>query len=305
MPPKQERMQWVDAMRGFSMLIVVLGHVLMCMGIGGYGSFLSSVLLTFRMPLFFFVSGFFSYRAISWWNKRRVGDILKRKFQAQILCTLLFASVYQLVISGAVNFDNGFGGYWFTIVLFQMYILYLLFSLISRILHINITIPLLAILSVVFIGILVVYNRSGWLWNFLCWENLTKYLQFFTIGIICSKYRNQFFGMLGNNVFIMAMVVGWIVCMLLWYNTGFKTGQPFLYSIIHDVAVRYFALFTVIIMFYSNKDRFAQDSGLSNTLKFIGQRTLDIYDSLFSYSRPVSNIFMAKCRQHGSASIGN
>lgn len=94
---KQERMQWVDAMRGFSMLIVVLGHVLLSMGIGGYGSFLSSVLLTFRMPLFFFVSGFFSFRALNWWSRKRAGDILKRKFQAQILCTVIFLAVFQYV----------------------------------------------------------------------------------------------------------------------------------------------------------------------------------------------------------------
>lgn len=94
------RLQWVDAMRGFSMLIVVFGHVLLPMGIGGYNSFISSVLLTFRMPLFFFVSGFFSFRAIEWWNRKRIGDILKRKLQAQIFCTIAFLSVYQYIMSG-------------------------------------------------------------------------------------------------------------------------------------------------------------------------------------------------------------
>ena len=105
-PCKENRMQWVDAMRGFSMLIVVLGHVLLSMGIGGYGSFLSSVLLTFRMPLFFFVSGFFSYRLIEWWNRERILDILKRKCQAQVLCTILFLSVYQYVTGGIWIFQQ-------------------------------------------------------------------------------------------------------------------------------------------------------------------------------------------------------
>lgn len=94
------RIRWVDSMRGFSMLIVVIGHVLLSMGVGGYNTFLSSILLTFRMPLFFFVSGYFSYRAVSWWNKHRAGDILKRKCQAQIFCTILFISVYQYVTRG-------------------------------------------------------------------------------------------------------------------------------------------------------------------------------------------------------------
>ena len=45
-----KRMEWVDAMRGFSMIIVVMGHVLGDMGIGAYSSVLSTILLTFRMP---------------------------------------------------------------------------------------------------------------------------------------------------------------------------------------------------------------------------------------------------------------
>ncbi|MCH5175649.1 MAG: acyltransferase family protein [Prevotellaceae bacterium] len=93
-------MGWIDAMRGFSMCVVVLGHVLLSMQIGGYNSFIGSIFLTFRMPLFFFVSGFFSYKASSWWSKKRVGNMLKRKIQAQILCTLLFASLFQLINGG-------------------------------------------------------------------------------------------------------------------------------------------------------------------------------------------------------------
>lgn len=158
-----------------------------------------------------------------------------------------------------------------------MYIIYLLFSLISRIIHLEIVIPSLIVLSAAFVGILVVSNREGWMWNFFCWENLTKYMQFFTVGLICSKYRDRFFKMLSDNVFIMAMVLGWVISMLLWYNVSFKNGLPFLYSIIHDIAVRYFALFTVVIMFFSNRELFSQDSTPCRILRFIGQRTLDIY----------------------------
>lgn len=53
-----------DALRGFSMVLVVMGHVLLSMNLGGYDTLLSSALLTFRMPLFFFVSGFFAYRSV-------------------------------------------------------------------------------------------------------------------------------------------------------------------------------------------------------------------------------------------------
>jgi len=271
------RLQWVDAMRGFSMLIVVFGHVLLSMGIGGYDSFLSSVLLTFRMPLFFFVSGFFSFRAIEWWNRKRVGDILKRKFQAQILCTFVFVFVYQYVISGGVNLEHGFGGYWFTIVLFQMYICYLCFSLISRILRLNIVIPCLIVLSVIGIAALVVYSRDSHLWEFLCWENLCKYMQFFTLGIISARYRNKAFKLFGNNKFVVCVTIGWIVCMMLWYNIGVQQSYPILYSFVHDIAVRYFALMTVISFFYGYREHFSNLTRSNGALRFIGRRTLDIY----------------------------
>lgn len=275
---KQSRLQWVDAMRGFSMLVVVFGHVLLHMGIGGYDSFLSSVLLTFRMPLFFFVSGFFSYRLLSWWDKDKVKDILTRKVQAQIICTLAFLSVYQMVIGGGkIGLAEGFGGYWFTIVLFQMYLIYLVFVGISKAISRDIVIVSLIFVSVIFLAVLIVYNRSAWIWNFLCWENLTKYTQFFVLGIICSKYRDRFFKLLENNIFVTLMISSWIIFMILWYNDGFQNTFPIIYSFIHDIAVRYVALMTVVIIFFSNKKFYNNNSRVSRCIIFIGQRTLDIY----------------------------
>jgi uncharacterized membrane protein YcfT len=52
---KEGRMRVFDAIRGLSMFLVVFGHVLGCFDLGGYDSFLGSVILTFRMPLFFFI----------------------------------------------------------------------------------------------------------------------------------------------------------------------------------------------------------------------------------------------------------
>lgn len=275
---KRERMLWVDSMRGFSMLIVVLGHVLLSMGLGGYDSVLSSLLLTFRMPLFFFVSGFFSYRAISWWNKSRLSDILKRKIQAQIISTIAFLSVFQIVIGGGIVWpESGFGGYWFTIVLFQMYVLYLCVTGVSNIIKRDISLPLMAIFSIAGVAILVLMRGDSWLWNFLCWENLTKYLQFFTLGLIISKYRNKFFNTLTKNWFSTLMIVGWIICMLLWYNDSFHNRFPLVYSLVHDIAVRYFALMTVVIMFHRNAQYFSSEARSARTLRYIGQRTLDIY----------------------------
>lgn len=276
----QGRILWVDAMRGFSMFLVVLGHVFGAMGLGGYSSPISSILLTFRMPLFFFVSGFFSFRAIAWWNKSRVTNIIKRKTQAQILSTIIFVTIYQFVMSesGEVRWwYTGFGRYWFTIVLFQMYICYLIISCLSQLVKFDFTIVVLVVISLFGIGMLAFGERDSWIWNFLCWENFTKYFQFFTLGIIASKHRSYFFKLLDNSCFVTISIIGWIGCLLLWYSNSFKSMFPFAYSIVHDIVIRYCALLTVVAMFYGKAEYFSDNSKLGKALRFVGQRTLDIY----------------------------
>ncbi len=266
-------------MRGFSMIIVVLGHVLMSMDLGGYSSLLSSVLLTFRMPLFFFISGFFSYRLIEWWTKARLADILKRKVQAQIISTIIFVSLFDYIISGRISwFRFGFGGYWFTIVLFQMYVLYLLSTLVSRIIQRDISIKLMIVGAIIALGVLILWRPSQyWIWNFLCLENFTKYLQFFAVGLICAKYKSKFLSFIINRRNLTVFIVGWFICMLLWYNDNFKSFSPLAYSCVHDIMVRYFALFTVVALFGISAEYFSGESRTAKLLQFIGSRTLDIY----------------------------
>ena len=82
---KEGRMRVFDAIRGLSMFLVVFGHVLGCFDLGGYDSFLGSVILTFRMPLFFFISGFFAYRAVGDWRFGLCRRVLAQKVRAQVL----------------------------------------------------------------------------------------------------------------------------------------------------------------------------------------------------------------------------
>lgn len=271
----QSRLLWVDAMRGFSMILVVLAHVLGGMGIGSYNTFLGSFFLTFRMPLFFFVSGYFSYRSIQWWNKSRIKDILKRKIQAQIICTIVFFSLYMYC--KGLTFDGNFGGYWFTIVLFQMYVIYLSLSLFARLIKKNIVPICMIILSLFGIILIASHFNGGALWELLSWLDFCKYLQFFTLGIIVSQYRSDFFKLLSKDWLITTTIILWVICLVLWYNDTFKEHFSIAYSVVHDIIIRYVSLLTIISIFYRNSEYFSRDSKDSRILRFIGQRTLDIY----------------------------
>lgn len=136
--PKKQRLEWLDAMRGFTMILVVMFHV-STISFGQVDNESASVpfLILFRMPLFFFVSGFLAYKANFEWNARSYVTILWKKVKIQILPTVVF-----FILMCALRHDDfvfvfftflsttAKGGYWFTWSLLHMFFVYytILFS---------------------------------------------------------------------------------------------------------------------------------------------------------------------------------
>ena len=79
---KKPRLEWLDSLRGFTMILVVANHVL-GLGLGMSPKVSSSMqfLVMFRMPLFFFVSGFLAYKAGLLWNGKTLGTLLLKKIR--------------------------------------------------------------------------------------------------------------------------------------------------------------------------------------------------------------------------------
>ena len=68
-PAKKPRLEWLDALRGFTMILVVAFHVNQTtFSLDFKTSSSMPFLVLFRMPLFFFVSGFLAYKASLVWN---------------------------------------------------------------------------------------------------------------------------------------------------------------------------------------------------------------------------------------------
>ena len=58
------RIAYIDCLRGFTMLLVIWNHVAdMSFGLGLSDSFWTQLFISFRMPMFFFISGFIAYKA--------------------------------------------------------------------------------------------------------------------------------------------------------------------------------------------------------------------------------------------------
>lgn len=265
-------------MRGFSMVLVVFGHVMISFGIGDDRTALSSLLITFRMPLFFFVSGFFSYRLRDWWKPKRVGDIMLRKFNAQIITALIFFFLYQHLISHKpFTLERGFQSYWFTIVLFQMYTIYMILSVIGKIVRKDLSIMAMVVLSISAVVVLIFFFHETRIAKIFGWYKLLYYFQFFTYGIICSKYREGFFDLLRSNKFKTIIIILLLIFLWSWTYKSFFASHKNYNFLDKFVATRFLALTVVLFMFQGNASRLSGNSFVARSLRYIGKRTLDLY----------------------------
>ena len=171
------RTNYIDALRGFTMILVVVGHVMgRSLGFGGYDSVISSIILTFRMPMFFFISGYIAYKAIKYWVPENYVKCLKKKSVVQIIPTVIFFSLYCIYIGNnpITSIHHGFREYWFTIVLFLFLAIYYTISLISYLTHNIIQDIGLILISIIGIMVLAINREDGIIWEILCLENFCK-----------------------------------------------------------------------------------------------------------------------------------
>ena len=100
----KERFEYIDALRGFTMLLVIYAHFagLVAQGADGdIGIFCSVIMHRIRMPLFFFVSGFFAYALYdsALFRKRLRNRITKQLWPTVVVCTL-YVTVTGAIMNG-------------------------------------------------------------------------------------------------------------------------------------------------------------------------------------------------------------
>ena len=117
----KQRIEYIDAMRGFTMILVIYSHIChFCFGNSLLG--FNAVFFLFRLPCFFFISGWLFETTAH----KPFWQVTRRKMMVQLLPTFIFL----LLLAPPPEFFHQLGalkgGYWFTFVLFEFFILYML-----------------------------------------------------------------------------------------------------------------------------------------------------------------------------------
>ena len=116
-----QRIEYIDAMRGFTMILVVYSHVCgFCLGDTQMGY--NDVFFLFRLPCFFFISGWLFERSscLPFWS------VARKKFMVQIVPTFIFLLLLAPPPLFFSRLGATKGGYWFTFALFEFFLLYML-----------------------------------------------------------------------------------------------------------------------------------------------------------------------------------
>ena len=284
-----KRLEWLDAMRGLTMILVVAYHVAqMSFGVDEKTSTSLPFLVLFRMPLFFFVSGFLAYKADFQWTWPNALQMTWKKVKIQVLPTLVFLCI--CIILRRNSFGPAFeyaiksptkSGYWFTWVLLHMFVIYYMACMVQRYIkseYKHIVIWVLFILSLMAYESLYLPNTFDYYKTpFFRYSSLVKtlnFLPFFLFGNLVHRYwakaqkvadSSWFSPMLMLVAFVAcAEVFRWNCCRMEWANL--------------PRTVAMFALLTLVVVFFRHyQSWFTADRPIGRGLQYIGVRTLDIY----------------------------
>lgn len=274
----KKRIEYIDAMRGFTMILVVYSHVChYCLGDRWMGW--NDVFFLFRLPCFFFISG---------WLFEPVRDtirtVVRKKFMVQIVPTVIFLLLLAPPPLFFSRLGATKGGYWFTFALFEFFLLYLLsgrfFKRWSGAFALVISIAAFCYdvyyarfepssLNFHYSLFIIHFSLSdilGFL-SIITW----RYYLFFYIGTWVKRHFDQFIHWTSKPLVIMAVIVGF--ALIAWHpHSGHATIAYLIFAVGGILGL------TMIFTFFrSFSNWFTQDHWLGRSLQYVGTRTLDIY----------------------------
>lgn len=269
-----QRMLWVDQMRAFAIMTVVLSHLFtFCIG-GGNSSVITNYFISFYMPLFFFISGFVGYKKV---YKLSFFEEVTIKAKQLLLPTIVFFCLYEWLIANEWTADlyhRSKGGYWFLLALFYITVVYSAVNRVFSKMQINSKVEdvILICIGLTFlcfplVNRFILHNGDTDLLS------LTKlsYFIYFVLGVLVRKHMDSLINILSKKwVFssiIIVAILGYMVFEKYDLDHGFLGvfTTPILSMASVLLAMEFFRRY---------------EATINNAMPYfqkVGTRTLDIY----------------------------
>lgn len=279
----KNRIGYIDALRGMAMILVVYFHIA-AYGFGSYEWGYNDIIERFRMPTFFFISGWLFYKAGRIWNGKTIRSIIRKKFMVQIIPTAVFMLLYLMMFNllDISSFGSDKKGYWFTIVLFEYFVIYILAeALFNRQdtfkgeIRVMIIILIISITAFYYAKYYTKYAAELGVWKdilgFLSFVKI-RHIIFFWFGTFVRRHFERFV-QLTNHPYVTAIMIGIFTAIIVWpvlLSTESIEYIAYLFSGISGTII-FFTFFRI------HEQHFSNDTWYGRSLQLIGRRTLDIY----------------------------
>ena len=278
-----QRIEYLDAMRGLTMILVVLSHIVF-FGLGNINWAFNDFFCSFRMPLFFFISGFLFFKHNRQWDYITIKSFIAKKFLVQIIptCIFLFLFIYVYNLFELKSLGSYKLGYWFTITLFEYFLLYIIST--KALFYFNNTgYIFITIISLIISFSSFLYGNyhqgTGRIEDSVLWElSLSaigfvnfKYYCFFMFGTLTKQYFNLFVKFIDNQYFIGVVVI------LFFLFPIFTDPDLYTYNFVGFFLRGILGVIVIFCFFRNNAIHFNNNHIWGKSLQYIGRRTLDIY----------------------------
>ena len=280
------RRSWIDGLRGFAMMLVIIMHVPYAAGVGS--NVYTTLIGWMFMPLFFFISGLVMYNPKRKWQLKNWGTYVVQKFVQLIVPTsvvfLLLCGVYRYDILEQL-FHPMKAGCWFTITLFGFIVAYTLFEwlvqgdkisetwktilLVVTAFGLSFVVAKVRLWKGVFgDGVMVYYNAfqiSKW-----------SYFQYFVLGVLVNKYKDDLKRWIAIPLMSAMSFVVWMIIAILRIQV-FDTiyAVPYIAAIMNLLYV-YASIILVAMIFYHYRNWFVTNK-FGVIIAKVGCNTLGIY----------------------------
>lgn len=192
----KSRVQYIDALRGFGILLVVAGHLIQYNYSQCYTTPVFNIIYSFHMPLFFFISGmtmgickrkndYCKYSLLDYFY-----DIYK-KFRILIIPTISWVMLVPIFFTTDISISTDLKKLWFLPTLFNVYIIYYTIQLLCFLPQKGFVFVKVIIYISAIVIFLVLKNFT--LMYFVCFISGVYYMRYENI-IIKNKFLNWIYG---------------------------------------------------------------------------------------------------------------
>lgn len=213
----KQRLVYIDALRGICIFVVVYTHLVgFCMDdmpTTGIHRFLTLLFL----QMFFFISGFVGYKDTAKWTFGEIKAYFLKKVNTLLIPTACAMTLNQFVCKGSLvgmwNVISGGakGGYWFTIALFVMELVYC--TMMAASCRMKKQVGNLVLVM----GMLAAYMlkkfpvAEGFVADLLCLGGVLYYLPLFLLGVLCRREQYWFHKLMSNRWVQLALLAVLVV----------------------------------------------------------------------------------------------